>query len=232
MKKYLVAGLCFLVISAQAQKTTPKKAPVKKPVAAAPVLKNSTDSMSYAIGLSVVRFYKEQGVNVNPELVSKAITDIKNNKKPLLTEDQANLLFMCHSNPQLCEYVKSGEAYLAENKKNKNIKVTASGLQYEVITLGTGPKPLATDTVIAHYAGSLSTGAEFDNSYKRGTPLTIPANRVIKGWTEGLQLMPVGSKFKFYIPYQIGYGLNDQGSAIPGGSVLVFEVELLGIKGK
>lgn len=229
MKNYLVAGFCFFVVAAQAQKTPPKKAPVKKPVAT-PILKNSNDSMSYAIGLSVVNFYKEQGIQLNPALVAKAINDVKTQQKPLLTEDQANLIFMCNSNPQLCEYVKKGEAFLAENKKNKNIKVTPSGLQYEIITAGTGPKPAATDTVIAHYAGTLFTGAEFDNSYKRGTPLTIPANRVIKGWTEGLQLMPVGSKFKFYIPYQLGYGLNDQGHAIPGGSVLVFEVELLGIK--
>ena len=233
MKKYLVAGFCFLAVAANAQKSAPKKTPVKSP-AVTPVLKTNTDSISYAIGLSVVNFYKEQGITLNPTLVARAITDIKNDKKPLLTEEQSNLLFMCHSNPQLCEYVKKGEAFLAENKKKSNVKVTASGLQYEVITQGTGPKPAATDTIIAHYAGSLFTGPEFefDNSFKRGAPLTIAANRVIKGWTEGLQMMPVGSKYKFYIPYQLGYGLNDQGASIPGGSVLVFEVELLGIKGK
>lgn len=231
MKKYLLAGFCFLVVAANAQKTAPKKTPVKTQ-AATPVLKTNSDSISYAIGLSVVNFYKEQGINLNPTLVAKAITDIKANKKPLLTEEQSNLLFMCHSNPQLCEYVKEGEAFLAENKKKSTIKVTPSGLQYEIVRQGNGPKPAATDTVIAHYAGSLISGAEFDNSFKRGSPLTIAANRVIKGWTEGLQLMPVGSKYKFYIPYQLGYGLNDQGASIPGGSVLVFEVELLGIKGK
>jgi FKBP-type peptidyl-prolyl cis-trans isomerase FklB len=229
MKQYLFAGLSFFAITACAQKTSPQKTTPKQ---VAPVLKNKADSMSYAVGLSVINFYKDQGIDLNPDMVSKAITDIKSNKKPLLTQEQSDLLFMCHSNPQLCEYVKQGEAFLADNWKKENIKVTPSGLQYEVITMGTGPKPLATDTVIAHYSGKLFTGQEFDNSYNRGTPLTIPASRVIKGWTEGLQLMPVGSKFKFYIPYQLGYGLNDQGAAIPGGSVLVFELELLGIKGK
>ncbi len=232
MKFFLFAGFSLFVMAAQAQKSNPAKPVPSRPAVNTPVLKNANDSMSYAIGLSVVNFYKEQGIQLNPAMVTKAITDVKTNKKPLLTEEQSNLIFMCHSNPQLCDYVKKGEAFLAENKKNKNIKVTPSGLQYEIIQLGTGPKPLATDTVIAHYAGTLFTGPEFDNSFKRGEPLTIPANRVIKGWTEGLQLMPVGSKFKFYIPYQLGYGLNDQGAAIPGGSVLVFDVELIGIKGK
>ncbi len=230
MKKYLLAGMSFFVIAAHAQKTTPKKT---TPASTGPVLKTKTDSMSYAIGLSVINFYKEQGIDLNPAMVSKAISDIKGSKKPLLTQEQSDLLFMCHSNPNLCEHVKKGQEFLAENKKNKNVKVTASGLQYEVITQGTGPKPQATDTVVAHYAGKLFTGGEdFDNSFKRGTPLTIAANRVIKGWTEGLQLMPVGSKYKFYIPYNLGYGLNDQGASIPGGSVLVFEVELLDIKPK
>ncbi len=232
MKLYLLAGLSFFAMASQAQKSNPAKPVPQKTAAPLPVLKNANDSMSYAIGLSVVNFYKDQGIQLNAALVTRAINDVKGNKKPLLTEEQSNLIFMCHSNPQLCDHVKKGEAFLSANKKNPNVKVTPSGLQYEVIQMGTGPKPLATDTVIAHYAGTLFTGTEFDNSFKRGEPLTIPANRVIKGWTEGLQLMPVGSKFKFYIPYQLGYGLNDQGAAIPGGSVLVFDVELLGIKGK
>jgi len=104
-------------------------------------------------------------------------------------------------------------------------------LQYEVITPGNGPHPMATDTVTVNYRGTLIDGTEFDNSFSRGEPLVIQLNRVIPGWTEGVQLMPVGSKYKFYIPYQLGYGLNGTGP-IPGGSVLIFEVELLKINGK
>lgn len=125
--------------------------------------------------------------------------------------------------------IEAGQKFLAQNKTKAGVKTTASGLQYEVITEGTGPKPTATETVEVNYMGTLLDGTEFDNSYKRGQPISFPLNRVIAGWTEGLQLMPVGSKFKFYIPYNLGYGLNGNG-AIPGGSTLVFEVELLSIK--
>lgn len=235
MKKTFVAISCFFVLVTNAQKTTTAK-PVTKTInktvpqkTSAQILKNQSDSISYAIGLSVANFYKQQGVILNIACVQQALNDVLSNKKTLLTEDQANLIFMCHSNPQLCTYVKEGEKFLAENKKKPNITTTASGLQYEIITQGTGAKPVATDTVVAHYAGTLINGTEFDNSYKRGAPLSIPLNQVIKGWTEGMQLMPVGSKYKFYIPYQLGYGLNDA-QVIPGGSVLIFEVELLDIK--
>lgn len=235
MKNRIVALICFLFsLHTYAQKTAPKK-PVTKPVVSkttttTPVLKTENDSMSYAIGLSVANFYKQQGIKLNTTLVTKALNDVTSNKKPLLTEDQANLVFMCHSNPQICINVKEGEKFLAENKKNKNVKVTPSGLQYEVLTQGTGVRPSsASDTVTVNYVGTLTNGTEFDNSYKRGQPATFALDRVIKGWTEGLQLMAVGSKYKFYIPYQLGYGLNDM-QTIPAGSVLVFEVELLDVK--
>jgi FKBP-type peptidyl-prolyl cis-trans isomerase FklB len=122
-----------------------------------------------------------------------------------------------------------GQQFLEKNKTRPGITVTASGLQYEILKKGDGPIPKKTDTVIAHYAGSLVNGKEFDNSYKRGEPLTIPVAGVIPGWTEALQLMPVGSKWKLYIPSSIGYGDYGAGQDIPGGATLVFEVELLGI---
>lgn len=235
MKQFLAAVSCFFILVANAQKNNPGK-PVTKPAnktvsqkTSAPILKNQNDSMSYAIGLSVANFYKQQGVKLNNPIVLKALNDVATNKKTLMTEDEGNLVFMCHSNPQLCTYVKEGEKFLVENKKKPNIKTTASGLQYEILTQGTGPKPAAVDTFVVNYRGTLTNGTEFDNSYKRGTPLVMPMNKVIKGWTEGLQLMPAGSKYKFYIPYQLGYGLNDA-QVIPGGSVLIFEVELLEIK--
>jgi FKBP-type peptidyl-prolyl cis-trans isomerase FklB len=231
MKKYLVVAISFLLIGfADAQKPASKTVPSKKTTtASAPVLKTENDSLSYAIGLSVVNFYRQQGIKLNTTLVTKACNDILEKKKPLLTDDQANLIFMCHSNPQLCAHVKEDEKFLAENKKKPNVKTTPSGLQYEVITQGTGARPNATDSVTVNYKGTLTNGTEFDNSYKRGQPVTFALDHVIRGWTEGLQLMSVGSKYKFYIPYQLGYGLNEM-QAIPAGSTLVFEVELLDVK--
>ena len=126
--------------------------------------------------------------------------------------------------------IQEGETFLAENGKRPEVKTTSSGLQYEVITEGKGAKPIPTDIVICHYRGSLLDSTEFDASYNRNQPLEIGVTRVIKGWQEGLQLMPVGSKYKFYIPYQLAYGLNGSPPVIPGGAALIFEVELLEIK--
>lgn len=230
MKKYFASAFCFLLIGfVNAQKPIPKKVTPKTTTTSTHVLKTENDSLSYAIGLSVANFYRQQGIKLNTALVAKACNDVLTNKKPLLTDDQANLLFMCHSKPQLCAHVKEDEKFLAGNKKNPKVKITPSGLQYEVITQGTGIKPIATDTVTVNYKGTLTNGTEFDNSYKRGQPASFALNGVIRGWTEGLQLMTVGSKYKFYIPYQLGYGLNDM-QAIPAGSALVFEVELLEVK--
>ena len=230
MKKYCFITYCLLsFIFVNAQKPATKPVASKTTTASTPVLKTHNDSLSYAIGLSVANFYHQQGIQLNTAIVSKACNDVLEKKKTLLTDDQANLLFMCHSNPQICVNVKEGEKFLAQNKKNPNIKTTPSGLQYEVVKAGTGVKPIATDTVVVNYKGTLTNGNEFDNSYKRGEPASFALNGVIRGWTEGLQLMPVGSKYKFYVPYQLAYGLNDM-QAIPGGSVLVFEVELLDVK--
>lgn len=125
---------------------------------------------------------------------------------------------------------KQGMEFLEENGKRKEVTTTASGLQYEVITMGKGAKPTANDKVKVHYQGTLIDGTEFDSSYKRGEPISFPLNGVIKGWTEGLQLMPVGSKFKFYIPYNLAYGENGAGESIKPYSTLIFTVELLGIE--
>ncbi len=244
MKKLLVAGMMLLVLNAQAQKTTPKKTttPVKKTTPAktsAPspkVLKNLTDSASYAIGVSVASFYTQQGMKtINANMVAKAINDINAKKQPLISEAQCNDVIMTLMNRAQQDKVQpniaEGENFLAKNKSNPAVKTTASGLQYEVLNPGSGVRPSATDTVTVNYKGTLLDGTEFDNSYTRGEPATFPLNRVIPGWTEGVQLMPLGSKYKFYIPYQLGYGLNGTGP-IPGGAVLVFEVELLKINGK
>lgn len=237
MKNLLVCTLLAASVTVTAQqKAAPAKKPAPKPAAPVNPLKTLSDSASYAIGLSVANFYKQQGVaNINPAVISRAINDAMGGKKLLLSDHDANSVMMKYMNQasesKALPNIKQGQQFLATNKTKAGVKTTASGLQYEVIKAGSGPKPAASDTIIAHYAGTLLDGSEFDNSYKRGTPLTIQVSSVIPGWTEALQLMPVGSKYKLYIPHELAYGTNDMGQ-IPAGSVLVFEVELLEIKGK
>lgn len=216
-----------------AQQGTNKPAP-KTTQPPQPVLKTLNDSASYAIGYSLASFYKTQGVqNLNTSLVTKAINDVLGNKQALCDDNTANSIVTGYLNKLSEEKskttIESGRAYLAKNKARAGVQTTASGLQYEVITQGTGLKPAAVDSVTVHYRGTLIDGTPFDNSYDRGEPVTFPLNRVIRGWTEGLQLMSVGSKYKLFIPYQLAYGTHDQGQ-IPGGSTLVFEVELLDVK--
>lgn len=233
MKKILLLSLSLISLSTFAQKKPVKKSTGTTTTAAIP-LKSESDSLSYALGVSVASFYKQQGLNnLNSTVISKAISDVLAGKKPVMDANQCQGFIMTYMNKQQATKSKpnvdAGEKFLAQNKTKAGVKTTPSGLQYEVLTQGQGPKPLATDTVVVNYKGTLINGTEFDNSYKRGEPISFPLNGVIRGWTEGLQLMPVGSKYKFYIPYQLGYGLNEQGP-IPAGSVLVFEVELLQIK--
>jgi FKBP-type peptidyl-prolyl cis-trans isomerase len=197
---------------------------------------NKSDSISYALGLSFASFYKQQGITkINKTLISKGITDVTGAKKKLLTDEVANSVMNNYMTRMQSEKskptIEAGQKFLAENKTKPGVKTTASGLQYEIITEGTGIKPTAVDTFVCHYRGTYINGTEFDASYNRGQPLTYPLTQVIPGWTEGLQLMPVGSKYKFYIPYNIAYGAFDY-NGIPGGSMLIFELELLDVKKK
>ena len=232
MKKYFVVGCILFSIALQAQKTIPKKTVPAKKSQPAPSLKSQNDSVSYAIGMSVANFYSQQGIkSLNTSILSKGINDVFSKRKTTLTDEQAQTCVMRFLNPNLFKNMEAGEKFLAQNRTKPGVKTTASGLQYEVLTEGKGKKPVATDTVEVNYKGTLLDGTEFDNSYKRGAPISFALNGVIQGWTQALQLMPVGSKYKLYIPYQLAYGMNDNGP-IPGGSVLIFEVELLNIKGK
>jgi FKBP-type peptidyl-prolyl cis-trans isomerase len=242
MKRTFIAACLFCAISASAQvKKTPvskpagavKRAPAAKPT---PVLKSLTDSASYAMGISFANFYVQQGLsNINVSLVNKAIDDVISKKNVLISNEEANTIMMRYMNQaqeaKAKGNIEAGEKFLAQNKNKPGVKTTASGLQYEVLKEGNGPKPLETDTVTVHYAGTLLSGEEFDNSYKRGEPISLSLNGVIRGWTEALQLMPLGSKYKLYIPYQLGYG-TQAADSIPPGSVLIFEVELLKINDK
>jgi FKBP-type peptidyl-prolyl cis-trans isomerase len=230
---FLLVTLVVAVFFADAQGTKPVSKPATKPVATNP-LKTLNDSASYVIGLSVANFYKQQGITkMNASLVARAINDVLTGKQPLCSDQVANSVmnsYMTKIQSQKSKgAIDSGATFLAQNARKAGVKTTASGLQYEVITEGTGPKPSATDSVTCNYKGTLLNGTVFDNSYDRGEPITFALNRVIPGWTEGLQLMSIGSKYKFYIPYQLAYGASDYGP-IPGGSTLTFEVELLNIK--
>lgn len=235
MKKIAVSSiLIFTVVMIHAQTGQVKKTVTN----ATPTfrLKTLEDSANYAMGLSIANFYKQQGVSkINSTIVSRAINDAMNGKQLLLNDAQTNNVLMAYLNGQ--QMVKSKpnidacNNFLAENKKKQGVITTASGLQYEVITQGTGPKPALNDTVVCNYKGVFINGTEFDNSYTRGTPVEFPVTRVIRGWTEVLQLMPAGSKYKVYVPYQLGYGSSDY-NGIPGGSLLIFDIELLSIKGK
>ena len=238
MKKLILLGsILSVAVIAQAQtgtKPKPVTKPVSKPIVQQPALKTLNDSASYAIGVSVASFYKQQGITkLNTSLVSKAINDILMGKQPLLNEEAVNMCVNKLMNEvqesKSKPTIEAGKAFLEKNKSKPGVKTTASGLQYEVITEGTGIKPTTVDTFVAHYRGTLLNGTEFDASYNRGQPLVYPVTGVIRGWTEGLQLMAVGSKYKFYIPYNLAYGTNDNG-AIPGGSMLIFELDLLDVK--
>jgi FKBP-type peptidyl-prolyl cis-trans isomerase FklB len=244
MKKLmlLATGCLFTtLLTAQTKKpaATAKKpaTAIKKPATAAapaaPSLKSSADSFSYAIGLSIASFYKAQGVkDINNNLVLKALSDAKNNK-PLLNEAQVNNCIVNYMQSARSEKAsgnkKAGEAFLAENKKKQGVITLPSGLQYQVIKEGTGPKPTADDQVKVHYRGTLLDGTEFDSSIGRGEPITLGLKNVIPGWTEALQLMPTGSKWKLFIPSNLAYGDNPAGPLIKEGSTLIFEVELLEI---
>lgn len=228
MKKFVVSAI--LIASCSVALAQPKTVPAKQPV---PALKTLSDSASYAIGVSVANFYKQQGINkLNTTLVSRGINDILGNKKALLDDAACNNVMNTYMNKMQAEKSKpridSGTNFLAKNKTKPGVKTTASGLQYEVITEGTGEKPTAADSVTCHYKGTLLNGTVFDNSYDRGQPITFSLGGVIPGWTEGLQLMSVGSRYKLYVPYTLGYGAFDYGP-IPGGSLLIFEVELLNV---
>ena len=225
MKKILLLFLVNTSLLIQAQET--KQANNN-------ALKNANDSASYAIGIGIANFYGQQGVNhLNTGLIAKAIQDVFGKKHVLLDDDQANKVIMDYLGKIELEKAKpviaEGEKFLAENKKKKGVITTTSGLQYEIIKKGTGPFPTDSAAVLCHYKGHLLNGEEIDNSYSRGEPASFQVNGVIEGWTEALKLMPVGSTYKLYIPHHLAYGTTDR-HPIPGGSVLIFEIELLGIK--
>jgi FKBP-type peptidyl-prolyl cis-trans isomerase FklB len=243
MKKILILALVVsagLSVSAQ-QKTSSKQTTatqqkkttvtVKAPAVA---LRSSLDSLSYALGLSLAEFYKQQGIStVNTAMVSRAINDALKGEKVLLNEEQMNACITGYLQKVKSEKSsvarKAGENFLAANKSKAGVVTLPSGMQYLVIKQGTGPKPSINDTVRCHYTGTLIDGTVFDSSVERGEPAEFPVSGVIRGWVEALQLMPVGSKWKLFIPSEMAYGDNQAGPTIAPGSTLIFDVELLEI---
>ncbi len=193
------------------------------------------DKISYALGLSMGQQLLSSGVEkLNYADLAKGIEHVLEKQQPEIAYTEAQTIlnqFFTELEQKIAGQAKdAGEKFLAENAKRPEVKTTPSGLQYEIIEATIGQKPKATDKVKVHYEGTLTDGTVFDSSYKRGEPITFGLNQVIKGWTEGLQLMSIGSKYKLYIPYQLGYGAQGAGAAIPPYAALIFTVELLGIE--
>ena len=212
---------------------------------AAPFTLNTPkDKASYAIGMNIGKNLKKDSVEVDPAVLYRALRDAYAGNKLLLTDDQAKAALMAlqtevrakeeaKTKAAAVENKKTGDAFLAANKTKEGVVTLPSGLEYKIIKEGTGPKPTAEDTVLCNYRGTLVDNTEFDSSYKRGEPLKIPVGGVIKGWTEAIQLMPVGSKWQLFIPSDLAYGERGApGSPIGPNSALVFEVELISIEPK
>lgn len=236
MKRLVLSVILLATLSTV--NAQPGKPPIKTTIPPTPVLKTSNDSLSYVLGEVAAFNLVQQGlgdIKINGTAFMRGLNDITGKKKTLIDDITANNMlnnYMSKLQEKKAQStIDEGKKFLAQNKLKPGVKTTASGLQYEVLTQGTGIKPTAVDTFVVHYRGTLLNGTEFDASFKRNQPLTMALSDVVIGWKEGLQLMPVGSKYKLYVPYNLGYGANDHG-AVPGGSLMIFEMELLDVKKK
>jgi FKBP-type peptidyl-prolyl cis-trans isomerase FklB len=227
MKLRLIAALGFLFLVSQVygqEKLT---------------LKNQKERVSYIIGMDIGNNLKKQSIDVDPSILAKGMKDALSSEKPLLTEQEIQETMLAFQKEMMAKQAEigkknkaEGEAFLAENKKKEGVKTLPSGLQYKVIKAGTGKVPKLTDTVTAHYRGTLINGTEFDSSYKRGQPASFQVSGVIRGWSEALQLMQEGSKWQLFIPSNLAYGEKGAGNIIGPNAALIFEVELISIQEK
>ncbi len=203
-------------------------------------METEDDSVSYSVGVSIGNNMKGQIDDFKLELVMQGLQDVLNEKELAIAEEQCQQIVqayamrkqqeqMAEAQQKGTENLEKGEAFLEENAQKEGIKTTESGLQYEVLEEGSGASPSAEDEVTVHYHGTLLDGTVFDSSVERGEPTSFPLNRVIPGWTEGLQLMKTGAKYKFYIPSDLAYGPRGAGEDIGPNETLIFEVELLSI---
>ena len=201
-----------------------------------PQLKDQKDKVSYSIGMNIGLNLSRQKVDINPDILAAGIKDAIAGK-PQLTQDQVKEVMGQFEKDMEQKQKAAGEKnkadgakFLEDNKKKEGVKTTGSGLQYKVVKEGSGAQPKATDMVTVNYRGTLIDGTEFDSSYKRGQPATFPLNGVIKGWTEGLQLMKPGGKYQFFVPSNLAYGERSVGPDIAANATLIFDVELLEVK--
>jgi FKBP-type peptidyl-prolyl cis-trans isomerase FklB len=258
-KPMLLAGfLAGSMIFAYGQDTTPpaSKPAAKKPATAgaakttgtksaapASALSTKKEKVSYAIGADLGKKLKTSSIDVDPTILTRALKDTLTGAKLEMSDDEVRATLMDLTKDLQAKQAeaakeaseknrKAGEEYLAANKGKEGVVALPDGLQYKILTPGNGPKPSASDTVVCNYKGTLIDGKEFDSSYKRGQPATFPVSGVIKGWTEALQMMPVGSKWQLFIPPDLAYGDRQAGPDITPGSTLVFEVELMSIQPK
>ena len=236
------------ILAAQGQpasKAPVPNAPAPKTPAAQPdnsVFKNQKDKVSYAIGLDVGGTLRKQSIEVDPDVFIKGLKDALAGSKPQMSDEEIRATMTQLQTDMRARQEaklkqageankKEGDAFLAANKTKEGVVTLPNGLQYKILTPGTGPKPTLSDTVVCNYKGTFINGTEFDSSYKRNEPATFSLGGVIKGWTEALQLMPVGSKWELFIPPDLAYGATGKGPIGPE-TTLIFEVELVSIEQK
>jgi FKBP-type peptidyl-prolyl cis-trans isomerase len=238
MKKIFLCLLMILVAGAPALMAQQAKTDAKNDQL--PVFTSTLDTVSYIVGTDVAFTLLNNQMELNPEIFARGFIDAWRGLDSMFTIEQAEEIMVRYGSEMQARRQKeqeenevravaAGKSYMEENKMKQGVITTGSGLQYEVLRQGDGAKPAVTDRVTVHYRGSLINGSVFDSSYDRGEPATFELNRLIPGWTEGIQLMAVGSKYKFVVPPQLGYGNRDMG-VIPPNSTLIFEVELLDIE--
>jgi FKBP-type peptidyl-prolyl cis-trans isomerase FklB len=205
-------------------------------------IKTAQDSISYAIGFATGQNMRKNTIDIKPDIFSAAVKDgLKSDTSKLFTQAEIEKILTDFQQQMMAKmdeknkaegekYKREGDAFLTENGKKEGVITLPSGLQYKVLTSGTGKTPTAADKVTTHYRGTLINGTEFDNSYKRGEPATFPVTGVIKGWTEALQLMKEGDKWQLFIPGELAYGQRGAGQNIPPNATLIFEVELIKVE--
>ncbi len=242
---FALAMMTLLAVAALAQNppAPAQNAPAPAQKAPASTFKTRAEKRSYALGLDIGRQMKRQSLDINPAVFAEGMKDALAGKQARLSDEEIRTILADLQNEMRVKQAQAmkeqaeknkqvGEAFLAENKKKDGVVTLPSGLQYKILKAGDGPKPTAEDTVVCQYRGTLLDGKEFDSSYKHNQPATFPVNRVIKGWTEALQLMPAGSKWQLFVPPDLAYGERGAGGEIPPDATLIFEVELVSIKPK
>jgi FKBP-type peptidyl-prolyl cis-trans isomerase FklB len=236
----LMVGICMVACQTKEAPTETKKEAAAAGEITKTSLKSADDKLNYSVGVEIGKNIKRNGLALSDAVFMKGIHDGLDEKEPLIDEEEMRKVKQDHAKAQrevrqkereeeTKKNKEAAEKFLKENTAKEGIVTTESGLQYKILKEGKGEKPKETDRVSVNYKGTTIDGTEFDSSYTRGKPATFSVNRVVKGWTEALQLMPVGSKWQVFIPPELGYGERGAGAKIPPNSVLIFEMELLDI---